>query len=110
MRSTHQVIYIAGPMTGIENDNAEAFNEIESMLRAGYPMAVIINPINNPKAPVTATKEEAWIHYMRLSIAQISQSDAVWWLPGWENSRGARLERVNADALNLLYLNEHFDE
>jgi len=42
------------------------------------------------------------MQYMRLSIAQVLQAEAVALLPGWVNSRGATLERRIATALGLL--------
>lgn len=87
-------IYIAGPMSGLPDFNYPAFNQAEQRLLAlGYEVE---NPANNPD-PLCGT----WLGYMRLALRQISTVDALVMLPGWKNSRGARVEKTLADGLGL---------
>lgn len=76
-------IYLAGPMTGLPDYNYPAFNAEAARLRElGYHVE---NPAENPKA-------ESWQDYMRAAVAQLVKCDAVALLPGWQGSKGARIE------------------
>lgn len=79
-------IYLAGPMTGLPDFNFPAFNAQAARLRAlGY---AVCNPAENPEPPC-----KSWEGYMRAAIAQLVTCDTIAMLPGWQNSRGARVER-----------------
>lgn len=90
------IVYIAGPMTGFPDLNYPAFYAAEEALTAAGH--AVLNPARNG----TIVGSNAWQQYMRLSIAQVLQAEAVALLPGWVNSRGALLERRIATALGLL--------
>lgn len=97
-------IYIAGPMSGLPDFNLPAFHAAEAQLRRILPDARILNPANNPppqkrEAPVGIA--EAWRHYMRIALRQVTRADAVLYLTGWEQSEGAKLERTVAIKLGL---------
>lgn len=77
-----KVIYIAGPITGVEN-YWEAFEQAEDEL-----IALGFIPISPSRLPKGMTDEQ----YARVNFATIDISDAVLFLPGWDESRGARLE------------------
>lgn len=84
-------LYIAGPMSGLPDSNYPAFNAAAGLLRlAGFEVE---NPAENP-----APRCGSWLGYMRMSLVQISRSDALVMLPGWEQSKGARAEfRIACD-------------
>lgn len=93
MKATKR-IYIAGPMTGLPQFNYPAFNTMAAQLRAeGFEVE---NPAENP-APACGS----WLGYMRLSLAQMVTCDQVTTLPGWEQSKGARIEVELARVLGL---------
>ena len=76
--------YLAGPMTGLPEDNYPAFNAEATRLRAlGFHVE---NPAENPR-------QESWEGYLRYSIRQMLTCDMVALLPGWNGSRGAVFER-----------------
>lgn len=78
-------VYISGPMTGLPDFNYPAFHAAAAELRgAGLHVE---NPAES-KAPDC----NSWIGYMRLAVAQLATCDYVVTLPGWERSRGARIE------------------
>lgn len=78
-------IYIAGPMSGLPDFNYPAFNAEAERLRAlGY---AVENPAQNPEPPC-----KSWAGYMRMAIPQMLTCEAIALLPGWMNSRGARIE------------------
>lgn len=87
-------VYISGPMTGLPELNYPAFHSAARLLRAnGFEVE---NPAENPE-PVCGS----WTGYMRLALVQISRCDSLLLLPGWLDSRGARLELHIAQQLGL---------
>jgi Domain of unknown function (DUF4406) len=87
-------IYIAGPMTGLPDFNYPAFNAEAARLRAlGYEVE---NPAENPEPPC-----KSWLGYMRMAIPQVARCDAIVLLPGWHDSKGARVENQLAHGLGL---------
>jgi len=81
-------IYIAGPITGIQNYNRKAFRDVEVLL-TGWGHTVF-NPCKHipTKNPDSIKHED----YMKISMAMIDLCDAVWMLPGWTKSKGATAE------------------
>ena len=88
-------VYLAGPMTDIVDDNKPAFDRAASLLRAlGFHVE---SPAEN-KAPCENPTLEDW---MRTAIPQMLTCNAVVMLPGWPNSKGARLEKELAVKLGM---------
>jgi hypothetical protein len=83
-------LYIAGPMTGIEDFNFPAFNKAADELHAaGYQVLHTAHPDNLEPEKVKSTSWEQWL---RKAIARMMDADAIALLPGWQASKGARLE------------------
>lgn len=88
-------IYIAGPMSNLPDLNYPTFNAMAARLRAeGHE---VVNPAENPEPPCGS-----WAGYMRMSVTQVATCEAVALLPGWEQSKGARLEHHIAKELQLI--------
>lgn len=87
-------VYLAGPMSGLPDFNYPAFHEAAGRLRATG--LHVENPAENP-VPACGS----WEAYMRMAIPQMLTCDAVALLPGWQKSRGARLEAHVAGELGL---------
>jgi len=104
MENKKHVIYIAGPMTGIEDHNVPAFREAENYLLSLGSDITVKNPADNEDPSLT------WQDYMRLSLVMISESTAMYFLNGWEKSRGATLEHTIGKALGLKIIYEVSDE
>lgn len=88
--------YIAGPMTGHPDWNYPAFHEAAAQLRGiGYD---VVNPaeMHEPRQVL-----HSWEWYMRRSLHAMLGCDELVLLPGWEGSRGARLERQVATELGM---------
>jgi hypothetical protein len=86
------VIYIAGPITGKENRNREAFVAKECALKKlGHS---VLNPT---RLPVGLSEAQ----YMDICLAMIRAADEVHFLPGWEKSDGAIAEYHYAKKLGL---------
>lgn len=86
-------IYLSGPMTGLPEGNRPAFMDAAQRLRSrGF---TVINPAEYGSA------EDDWYAAMRRDIRMLMDADAVVTLPGWERSRGARLEVYVASQLKM---------
>lgn len=87
-------LYLAGPMSGLPELNFPAFHRAAQSLRAsGYE---VVNPAEvNPEAGMK------WEDAMRADIPELCRCDGIALLPGWERSRGARLEAHIAHELGM---------
>lgn len=84
-------LYIAGPMTGIEDFNRPAFFAAEAQLRAaGFN---VLNPARHQQSGLS------WADYMRIDLVDVLNADGLALLSGWQRSKGARLEVRVAMAL-----------
>lgn len=91
---TSMKIYISGPITGMPNGNAEAFEIATRQLeKAGYR---VISPINNGRPG-----DAEWSLHMRADIIVMLGCDGVALLDGWRKSVGARIEMGLADYLDM---------
>lgn len=85
-------LYLAGPMTGLPDDNRPAFNAAAKALEdAGYE---VINPALLPEG---WPREES----MRSALRRLMGADAVALLPGWAESQRALVEMQVARAIDL---------
>ncbi|MCJ1887384.1 DUF4406 domain-containing protein [Pseudomonas sp. LA21] len=86
-------IYLAGPMTGLPEFNYPAFHAEAARLRQlGYHVE---NPAEiNPEGG-------DWAACMRRDIPQLIACDTIALLPGWDKSKGARLEYHVATELGM---------
>ena len=88
-------IYLAGPMTGIEDFNFPAFDRAAEILSAaGYE---VFNPAQMDRDvgfdPQSATVSNEFLRdALRRDLSAICECDAIAMLPGWEQSGGARVE------------------
>lgn len=77
-----KVIYIAGPITGVQN-YWEPFEQAEEDLQGlGY---IPLSPAHLPQGMTNA-------QYLRICLAMIDSADAVLFLPGYYHSKGAEVE------------------
>lgn len=85
-------VYISGPMTGLPGNNYSAFHKVaDQLLKQGFH---VFNPASN--------KADDWQGFMRESLKQIAEVDVIYMLPGWSNSKGAKIEHQLAKDLGLL--------
>lgn len=88
-------IYIAGPISGIENGNKEAFDSLErEILNIGFSenAIAVLNPMS---LPLGLTEPE----YMDICFAMVRACDVVFFLEGWQESLGAQAEYTYARKL-----------
>lgn len=83
------LLYLAGPMSGLELFNRPAFNLAAGKLRAGG--FLVLNPAETT-AEDLGKSEPVWSDWMRAAIGQLIRADGVAYLDGSHGSRGARIE------------------
>lgn len=82
-------------MTGYPGCNFAEFNDAAARLRnAGYEVV-------NPAEMDGGSTSQSWEYYLKRDLPQLLSCDYVALLPGWERSRGARLEVQTAQAVGM---------
>lgn len=93
------ILYIAGPISGIENRNLDAFAEAEVHLTsAGY---VVLNPASKPGMDNGADDIDQYHELLKRDMRFLLECDGVASIEGWWNSVGARNEVQCAAVLGL---------
>ena len=88
-------MYLSGPMTGFPNYNHELFNRVAYEFRqVGFS---VCSPAEFFDGDVTKERKE----YMREAVKYMLEADTIVLLPGWQESKGARLEAAIATELDL---------
>lgn len=109
-------VYLAGPMTGIPAFNIPAFDEAAEYLRGeGFDVvspAELDSPeiraisLASPDGAIATLHShgQTWADFLARDVKLITDGgfDAIVVLPGWDKSRGARLETFVGAGLNGL--------
>lgn len=88
-------VYISGPMTGLPNYNYDEFYRAANLARMAGHDAI------NPADHFSGDQSKEYHEYMRADIGDLLTAEAVYFLKGWRDSIGARVEYIVAVALNL---------
>ena len=96
-------IYIAGPMSGLPDNNYPDFHDAAARLRKRCWH--VENPAEKPAPHVDAAC--SWTAYMRMGISQLMTCHAIYLLPGWQQSPGASAEYFIAQRRLGLTVYEH---
>ena len=96
-------VYISGPITGVENFR-DRFDHAETMLinKGHYP----VNPC---KLDAVMPPDSEWEDFLVVELAILERCDAIFMLYGWEKSKGARREIVQAAMRGLKIFLTPFD-
>lgn len=87
---TPRKIYLAGPMTGLPDFNRPAFfRQAEQVAASGH---IVLNPA---VLPLGLAHHE----YMAICLPMVEIADELLMLPGWEQSKGAKMEHSKAQDL-----------
>jgi hypothetical protein len=110
-------VYVAGPMTGIPQFNFPAFDAAASELRSMGHEVISPAELDDPEDRAAALQspdgsalsygngvKKTWGEFLARDVKLLSDGgiEAVFVLPGWRKSRGARLETFVANAMNGL--------
>lgn len=88
-------VYVAGPMSGLPEFNYPAF------FAAAKRLAAIGHEPINPARLAGREECKTWLDFMRASLLDLAVADGIALLPGWQDSRGAALERRIGEDLGL---------
>jgi nucleoside 2-deoxyribosyltransferase len=112
-----ETIYIAGPMTGYPEFNFPAFDKAKETLKQnGWE---VLSPADIDREmgfdPTGKTGNEAlpigmFENIVRRDVEAILQSDSIYMLSGWQNSRGARAELGVAEWLGIQVIFENDED
>lgn len=92
------IYYLAGPMSGIQDQNYPAFQSACEQLR--YVGFEIVSPHETFHHP-TQPDEEGWAVLVRHDAASLLKCQGIILLPGWSKSKGARFELTMALTLGM---------
>ena len=98
-------VYISDPVTGRDYEEAKADfdNAAEEIRRKHGNAVVVVNPME------FIQRGEDWNHAMRKCIERMMVCNYIHILPGFEKSKGARLEYTIAQRLNFGACNEQYE-
>lgn len=89
-------VYVAGKITGKPGYHADFERAARALRKKGHEVLI---PSVLPELP-SLTHDD----YMHICYAMIDVCDAVYMLPDWKDSKGARMERVYATVSKKMVL------
>ena len=101
-------VMISQPMNGRRNDDIKKEREeiIEQFKK--LHIEVIDSLIEDTADPRTYNEYHPALYYLARSIELMGQVDAVYFVDGWQNARGCRIERQIAEEYNIKILETSF--
>jgi nucleoside 2-deoxyribosyltransferase len=88
-------VYVAGPITFDPEYESKFAAAAIRLRKAGH---TVVNPVELDEEEATTL---GWTEYMRRDLKHLLECDAIYLLPGWSESRGARLEECVARNLGM---------
>ena len=92
--TNNPIYYLAGPMSGLPENNYPTFNNAAHFLRS------VGLQVENP-AEHNLPENADYNDYLKAGIKKLMNCTTIILLPGWEQSQGAVIERVVAKLLNI---------
>ena len=97
--------YISGPITGLpQQQDQQPSQHAEARLKAsGYE---VVNPVTIGESleygcAQVGAEPPSWDQYMRADLQQMLHCKTIAMLPGWRESKGARIEHFVASVLGF---------
>ena len=107
LRKPYPSIYIAGPMKGHPEFNYPAFNKAAKLLFEQEEW-LVVNPVciggRYGTAEELASSPTLLAEAVSKELSLLADCDAIYLLPGWEDSKGARKELQLALLLDLVVI------
>lgn len=89
-----KTVYIAGKISGIEEQAFQLFENAEQLLiKRGFK---VVNPMK-----LSHNHDRTWESYMKECINEMMKCDVIYPLPNWHESKGAKIEMDLARKLNI---------
>lgn len=101
--------YIAGPMTGLPQNNFPAFDAVAKFLRARGIEIVSPAELDDPEDRELALTDQpatkTWGEFLARDVKLIADTgiEGIVLLPGWDKSKGARLEATVGLLCGLMF-------
>ena len=94
MAQTMKKVYIAGKISGMEEEAFGLFVQAEILLiKKGYE---VVNPMKLPHK-----HDKTWESYMKECLTEMMKCDLIYPLPNWNESKGAKIEMELARELGI---------
>ena len=93
-QTSQKRVYISGPITGVI-EAEEYFREAEQKIEAAGFIAI------NPYTLINGGGKLTWEDYIDMDLAILKKCNCIYMLNGWQNSRGATLEKEFAERHNI---------
>ncbi len=90
LKTQMQLMYVSLPMTGIENENKDL--EDKASLRAANMGYLTIVPSELTKFVKQEITNPIYRHYLGYDLWCLGRCDAMLLCPGWEKSKGCKIE------------------
>lgn len=101
MAEDKPLVYIAGPI-GTSTDARERFAKgAQEVAQLGYRP---VSPLELCGGTTHVNACHTWREHMIMDIRALLECHGIYLLRGWENSRGARLEKLIADGLDMMVM------
>lgn len=84
-------IYIAGPISGLPQQNRPAFDKAKGLVRLSGFFPVSPLDLVGPDEP-----EHEYVYYIKQGLDLLDSCECALFLDGWRKSYGARIERLFA--------------
>jgi hypothetical protein len=93
-------VYISGPMSGIPDLNRRAFDRAARILRYAGHSPMIPHDLTPPRLD-GESDDSHYVRCLEADLAALLQCEAIRLLPGWHESKGARIELHRALELGI---------
>lgn len=98
-------LYLSGPMSGLPEANYPAFAAAAERLRSQGHAVVSPHELPADCPGCSDTRQEhSWAEHMRVDLAALLTCDVIVMLPGWQQSRGAKIEKTVAEAVGMMVI------